>query len=90
MNQAANEAQAATAMTQEQRTIIQQAHQIAALSTMLENAVNRANQLGAVVKMQADALDSARVNKAKEQPPTAPTAQSTPGAKAARQRSRKH
>lgn len=58
MSQAANDTPT-QAMTQEQRTIVQQAHQIAALSAMLENAVNRANQLGRLAQTQATALEQA-------------------------------
>lgn len=77
--QAAASDQAAQPMTQEQRTIIQQAHQIATLSNMLENTINRANQLGVVVKSQAQALESAnkQIEALKADPPLAPVAAAT-------------
>ena len=47
------------AMSQEQATIIQQAHTIAHLSTTLATVVNQRDQLGAVVKSQVAALEQA-------------------------------
>lgn len=72
MSQAANEP-APQAMTQEQRTIIQQAHQIAALSGMLDGVVRQRDQLGRIVKSQSDALELAnkKIDELEGKPPLA-------------------